>query len=221
MNWEYGGTYRNYDMSGIIELPNQSLVQVCDWTVSLPNFMLSADTVFVDPPWNMGNVNTFYTKAGLPHAEGNFMGFSRHFWMRLDEIEPRHLFIEMGKEYLGWYLEQARSRYKYVTFYNSTYYRKTENKCYVIHATNDPKRRRYADLEDLDESDIIAWICKNHDYQYIGDLCMGTGLVGKGAYLNARRFVGTELNPKRLALLVDFIAKQEAENAKRIPSHAA
>jgi hypothetical protein len=37
---------------------------------------------------------------------------------------------------------------------------------------------------------------------------MGRGLVGKYAYLNKKSFAGTELNPKRLAVLVDFIKKQ-------------
>lgn len=205
--WDYGGIYRAYDMAGEIPLPNNSRVAVCDWIQQMPEFMKQADTLLVDPPWNIGNVNTFYTKADQAHVSLDFHSFSRHLFRRIDEIEPKFLFIEMGKEYLGWYLEECRKRFKYVTFYNSTYYRKRENKCYVIHATNDSKRRRYKELEDLDEAAIIEWLCKNHDYKCIGDLCMGTGLVGKGAFLNGRRFVGTELNPKRLALLVDFISK--------------
>lgn len=208
-NWEYGGLYRAYDMSGQIELPNNSCVQVCDWTKELPEFMKRADTLFVDPPWNIGNVNTFYTKADLEHVRFNFLDFSQHLWERIDQIAPKYLFLEMGKEYLGWYLEAARARFKYVTFYNSTYYKKRENKCYVIHATDDGKYRRYADLEDKDEADIIAWLCEYHRYNCIGDLCMGQGLVGKHAYLNRRSFVGTELNPKRLAVLVDFVKKEE------------
>lgn len=209
MNWEYQGIYRKHDMQGIIELPNQSRVAVWDWTESLPDFMTEADTIFVDPPWNIGNVNTFYTKADLSHKDFSFSRFSQILMQRIVEIEPKHLFIEMGKEYLGWYLEECKRRYKYVTFYNSTYYHKKDNKCYVIHATNDFKRRRYPPLEDLDEEQVIQWICECHDYKCIGDLCMGTGLVGKHAYLNRRKFVGTELNKKRLALLVDFIQVEE------------
>lgn len=196
-------------MEGIIELPNNSKVQVCDWTVELPEFMKEADTIFIDPPWNIGNVNTFYYKADQKHLEINFIHFSQILLDRIKEIAPAMLFIEMGKEYLGWYLERCKERYKYVTFYNSTYYKKKQNKCYVIHATNIARQRRFKELEDLDEHDIIKWICKNVEYQCIGDLCMGTGLVGRYAYLNGKKFVGTELNKKRLALLVDFIGQQE------------
>lgn len=211
-NWEYGGIYRDYDMSGVIELPHNSKVSVCDWTKDFPAFMKEADTVFVDPPWNIGNVNTFYHKAGLKHLQGfDFLSFSIKLFERLDEIAPETLFIEMGKQFLGWYLIECQKRFKYVTFYNSTYYRKNYNKCYVIHSTNNRKARKYKALEDLDEEEIIKWICTNHEYQCIGDLCMGTGLVGKYAFLNNKRFVGTELNPKRLALLLDFIVKKGKE----------
>lgn len=52
---------------------------------------------------------------------------------------------------------------------------------------------------------VIRYICNYHSYNCIGDLCMGTGLVGKYAFLNRKKFVGIELNKKRLALLVEFI----------------
>lgn len=209
-NWEYGGIYHEYDMEGTIRLPNESKVQVCDWIDSMPEFMKEADTLFVDPPWNMGNVNTFYYKADKEHLNGfNFLRFSEYLFLRIDQIGPKYLFLEMGKQFLAYYLTECQKRYKYVTFYNSSYYHKKDNKCYVIHATNDSKRKRYKELEDMDEEDIIAWIAKNHQYDCIGDLCMGRGLVGKGAFLNGKKFVGTELNKKRLAVLVDFIEKQK------------
>jgi hypothetical protein len=205
-NWEYGGDYKNLNMSGDIELGRGSVVKVCDWTVEMPEFMKRADTLFIDPPWNIGNVNTFYTKADLPHLDGfDFLAFSAKLMNRIDEINPQFLFLEMGKEYLAWYLTECQKRYKYVTFYNSMYYGKAENKCYVIHACNDHKRRRYKELEDLDEKRIIEWICANHSYSCIGDLCMGMGLVGQYAYDNNKPFVGTELNPKRLAKLVSYV----------------
>ena len=50
VDWDYGGVHRRHDMTGTIELPHGSRVQVCDWTKSLPGFMAEADTVLVDPP---------------------------------------------------------------------------------------------------------------------------------------------------------------------------
>lgn len=90
--------------------------------------------------------------------------------------------------------------------------------CSDIHATNDRKHKRYRILEDQDEADIIAWICQNHGYECIGDLCMGRGLVGRHAVMAGRRFVGTELNPKRLAVLIEWIAHNMLERAIHEPS---
>lgn len=208
--WDYGGAYKNYDMTGVIDLPMGSKVQVCDWLIEMPGFMKDADTLFIDCPWNVGNLNTFYTKADKPFPGVDFVQFTAKIFERIDQIAPEFLFMEIGKEFLAEYLMACKSRFKYVTFYNSTYYKNKSNKCYVIHATSIHKQRRYQELEDLDEEKVIAWLCENHSYECIGDLCMGTGLVGKYAYQNGKRFVGTELNAKRLALLVDFITQKES-----------
>ncbi len=205
-DWSYGGAYLRHNMNGIIELPNASKVMACDWTLTLPEFMKEADTLFIDPPWNLGNVKSFYTKAEQPYHGMAFLDFMTVLWQRIDAIAPTTLFLEMGKQHLAQCLISAEARYPYVTFYNSTYFKKSENKCYVIHATQDRKHKRYRILEDLDEADIIAWICQHHAYRCIGDLCMGRGLVGRHAFLSGQSFVGIELNQKRLAVLVEFIA---------------
>ncbi len=212
-DWDYGGAWRRHDMSGPIDLPHGSIVQVADLTEAMPDFMRRADTLFIDPPWNTGNLRSFYTKADKEHKPFDFLGFTDHLWGRIGEIAPHNLFIEMGKQHLAAYLTRAAASFRHVTFYNSTYYDRPDHKCYVIHATQAKRLKRYAHLEDMDEARIIAWLCANHDYQCIGDLCMGRGLVGRHAYLAGRRFVGTELNHKRLAVLVDFI--RSAETARQ------
>ena len=44
VEWNYGGAYLRYNMSGEVELPNASKVMVCDWTLTMPEFMKDADT---------------------------------------------------------------------------------------------------------------------------------------------------------------------------------
>jgi uncharacterized protein (DUF2344 family) len=56
---------------------------------------------------------------------------------------------------------------------------------------------------------LLNGYAKNEEYNVIGDLCMGRGLVGLNAYRNGKRFVGTELNHKRLSVLIE---KVEGEN---------
>lgn len=41
----------------------------------------------------------------------------------------------------------------------------------------------------------------------LGDFCMGRGLVALAAAKNGRKFFGTELNPKRLAVCVERLEK--------------
>ena len=47
-------------------------------------------------------------------------------------------------------------------------------------------------LDGVDEAKVVTWICANHQYDVIGDPCMGQGLIGKNAYLSSRTFVGTD-----------------------------
>jgi len=208
--WEYGGAYGRYPIGPAgFTYPDGSQIAVHNIFDTLPEFMLQADLVFVDPPWNLGNLNTFYTKAERNDHLSEFEMFYLRLFECIDQIEPRTLYIEMGKEYLGEFLMLCKERYRWVTFYNSTYYRKRDNLCYIIRASS---KRKKIPLDYLDEEEAIKWICENEDYACIGDLCMGTGLVGWYAYMAGKKFVGTELNYKRLAVLVERIAKEEAKS---------
>jgi hypothetical protein len=220
-DWDYGGAWRRYDLSGVIDLPDGSRVQVCDWRQGLPAFMREADTLFIDPPWSLANLRSFYTKADQPHPATTYETFAETLMAHIDTIAPQTLFLEVGLSAFPWYLAACEARYPAVTSYQSTYYRRPPNRCRVIHATRGAHPLAYPHLNGLDEADIIAWICREHPYACIGDLCMGTGLVGKHAYRAGRRFVGTELNPKRLAVLVEFIATHppDRRTSRRAPLH--
>jgi predicted RNA methylase len=74
--------------------------------------------------------------------------------------------------------------------------------CYIIYAG--PTRLKIK-FDGWDEHDIIEWVCTNYNYNCIGDLCMGTGLVGWYANQVGKPFVGIEFNPKRLAMLLESI----------------
>jgi hypothetical protein len=210
-DWSYGGAYLRHDMDGIIELPNESKIKVHDLTHGLPDFMRMADVLFVDPPCSTGNLRSFHTKADqdLPYT---FNLFEMELFKRIDEINPKHLFMEVFASNKGSFLDEIGKRYKHTKVYDSFYYNKPKNKCWIIHASND----LIGDLpiQEIDETKAIAWICKNMDFKCIGDLCMGRGTVGRYAYMNKRQFVGTELNKKRLALLVEHIEKNEQKLGK-------
>jgi adenine-specific DNA methylase len=204
--WNYGDAFKRHPINQdeTVIFDNGSMVKVHNIFDPLPNIMLNADVIFVDPPWNLGNLNTFYTKAERTDKQTSFEKFYKRLFECIDEISPKTCYIEIGKEYLAEFILEMKSRYKYVTFYNSTYYHKKDRFCYVIRGSN---KRKKLPLDNMDEEDIIKWVCENEDYNCIGDLCMGTGLVGLYAYRNGKRFVGTELNHKRLSLLLESIVK--------------
>lgn len=210
IKWEYGGVYKTLEMDGVIEMPNNSKLQVCDLTQSLPSFMLEADTLFIDPPCSTGNLRSFHTKADRALAY-SFSDFEEKLFENIRHIAPKYLFLEVFKSNKVAFEARCRELYDSVEIYESMYYNKPQNKCWILHCTNESDNRYYPELQGIDEEKVIIWLCKNHKYDCIGDLCMGRGLVGRNAFLNGKRFVGTELNEKRLAILVDFIQKYKVK----------
>lgn len=200
--WNYGDAYLRHPIGPdqIAVFEDGSRLKVHNIFDPLPEFMKDADLIFVDPPWNLGNLNTFYTKAERSDYQNNFETFYKRLFECIKMINPKTCYVEVGKEYLAEFLLEMKQIFKNVTFYNSSYYHKKDNICYVIRGSS--KRKKLL-LDYTDEENIIEWICQNEDYNCIGDLCMGRGLVGMNAIKNGRRFVGTELNHKRLSVLLE------------------
>lgn len=204
--WNYGDAYLRHLISDnqIAVFEDSSAVKVHNIFDPLPDFMLAADLIFVDPPWNLGNLNSFYTKAERTDYQTNFETFYKRLFECIKQIRPATCYVEVGKEYLAEFIYEMRALYKHVTFYNSSYYRKRGNICYVVRGGG---KRKKLPLDYMDEEDIIAWVCEHEDCSCIGDLCMGQGLVGLYASRNGKRFVGTELNHKRLSVLLEKLSK--------------
>ncbi|WP_036292147.1 hypothetical protein [Methylosinus sp. PW1] len=211
VEWNYGGAHLRHDMTGIIELPNDSKVQVADLTKELPEFMMLADCLFIDPPCSNGNLRSFHTKADMDLMY-EFKDFEEALFRRIETIGPRDVFIEVFKSNKASFIERLEKLYGSVRVHDSFYYNKPANRCWILQASRRPTFPEF-DIGGIDEAKAIQRICSGFEFDTIGDLCMGKGLVGKHAYLAGRRFVGTELNRKRLAVLVDFIREQETKKA--------
>jgi hypothetical protein len=206
MEYNYGDAYLRYPLGKDPYIfGDGSVVQVHDIFNPLPDFMRQADLIFVDPPWNLGNANTFYMKAEKEERLISFEIFYNRLFECIGMIDPTICYVEVGKEYLADFIMEMRRLYRHVTFYNSTYYHNKKNLCYIIRGGQKHKKPA---LDGMDEEDAIEWICANEEYNIIGDLCMGRGLVGLNAYRNGKWFVGTELNHKRLSVLVESIIKE-------------
>lgn len=206
--WNYGDAYKRHPIGrGVAVFDTGSKLKVHNIFDPLPGFMHEADLLFIDPPWNLGNLNSFYTKAGRDDYQDSFPMFYRRLFQCIGEISPRACLVEVGKQHLADFIIEMRRLFRQVTFYNSTYYHRRESICYIVHGS---RRRKALPLDYMDEEDAIAWVCENLDYNCIGDLCMGQGLVALGAHKAGRRFVGTELNHKRLSVTLERLTKAGA-----------
>jgi len=207
MKWLYGDSWERFPIEpgDVWGLPDGSLVAVHNLFEPLPAWM-RADLVFVDPPWNLGNLNSFYTKAGRRDYLRDFGQFADVLFQRISEIGPQVAYIEIGNQAVADWRRRLEVLFPCVQHWPVTYYRR--------HPTNllrgsqrGPTREDYT---GMDESACIKHLAQVERYTCIADPCMGRGLVGEAAFLAGRRFVGTELNKRRLACLLDRLAARGA-----------
>ncbi len=202
--WNYGDAYKRYPIpEDGWKFDDGSKVKVHNIFDTLPEFMKQADVLFVDPPWNLGNLNSFYTKADRTDYQDSFEVFYKRLFECIKEINPHTCYVEVGKQHLAEFIMEMKKIYKQVTFYNSMYYNNKNNMCYIVQGSK--KRKKKRPFDHMDEERVIEWICHNEEYDTIGDLCMGRGLVGWYAHQVGKKFVGTELNHKRLSVLVENV----------------
>lgn len=187
---------------------NGSRVAVHDIFNPLPDFMLSADFLFIDPPWNRGNVRSFYTKAFLdPMQIESFEQFEDVLFGRVLEIRPAILYLEIGNQNVDRWYKWLKHHYPHCQRWSVVYYKK--------HPTNIIRGSKFSpidfDYSGMDEAEVIYKSAEIESYNVMGDLCMGQGIVGLAAYAAGKAFVGTELNKRRLANLLKKLAKHGAQ----------
>lgn len=207
--WTYGDAWEKFPIEPgeVWGVPaNGSKVAVHNIFDPLPDFMLTADLVFVDPPWNLGNINAFYTKAGRSDYLQSFDTFADVLFQRLVEISAHTTYIEIGRQNVKSFLRRLEKIYLCVQTWEVTYYKK--HPTFIIRGSDRPIGFNF---NSIDEAKCIELIAEIERYDIIGDLCMGRGLVGLAAYRAGRPFVGTELNKRRLACLLAGLKKLGAD----------
>jgi len=200
--FNYGGFYEKYNMEGTIKI-GTGTVKVHDIFDELPDFMLKADVIFSDPPCSKGNLKSFYTKNDSILRD-TYEKFNTSLFRVIDKIRPRTVFIEVFKSNKEDIINLINTRYAHMSITDSYYYYKKSNLCWIIQASNSDIN---FELPYLDEQLIIEYICKELKFGCIADPCMGRGLLGFYANKYGKKFVGTELNKKRLAVLIERINK--------------
>jgi hypothetical protein len=202
-NFKYGDSWEKFPIEAgeVWGLDDGSRVAVHDIFNPLPSWM-KADLVFVDPPWNTGNLKSFYTKADMA-CSSDFTMFTETIFRTLAEIEAKTVYIEMGNQAVEVYRDALEKRFPCVQQWGVTYYRKHPTN--ILRASDAPINY---DFTGIDEAKCIEIVTQIEDYKIIADPCMGRGLVALAANKSNKVFVGTELNKRRLAVLLDKLAKK-------------
>ena len=207
--WSYGDSWEKYPIEpGELwrERGNGSLVMAHDLFNGLPAHMREADLIYCDPPWNTSNINAFYTKAGIQQTR-EFHSFADLLFTSIMAIHPGVCYIEIGKQNLKLFEAELKLMYPYVQTWEVTYYKR--NRSYLL------RGGKYGfsqtNFTGMDDMHTPRAAMMTEQFTCVGDLCMGRGLTGTAAYRLGKRFVGTELNKRRLAVLIDEVAKLGGE----------
>lgn len=207
--WRYSDAWEEFPIEPgqVWGLPDGSRVAVHNIFDPLPAFMLRADLLFVDPPWNLGNINSFYTKANRTDYLVDFGDFSAILFERIADIRPHTAYIEIGRQNVDDFYGRLGELYPHLQRWPVVYYRKYPT--WLIRGSEAGPID--TDFSGIDEARCIDIIARIESYQVLGDLCMGQGLVGLAAHRAGKPFVGTELNKRRLAVLLKKLAKGGVE----------
>ncbi len=216
--WNYGDAWEQYPIEpgevwGVTA--TNSCVAVHNIFEPLPAFMRRADLLFVDPPWNKGNINSFYTKAGRSDYLDDFSIFEQVLFQRIAEIAPRTCYLEVGFQAVDKWQAQLSTLYPHIQRWDVLYYRR--NPCHILRGSQVGELD--FDYTGMDEAKVIYTAGAIETYTVMGDMCMGLGLVGLSAHAAGKSFVGTELNKRRLANLLQSLAKQGASVEKYGETH--
>lgn len=168
----------------------------------LPEFMREADMIYCDPPWDTNNINAFMTKAGL-QANREFEGFCDVLFDEIAGLKVPVCYLEIGARKLSVFQAELRCIYPHVQTWEVTYYRK--NRSYLVRGGFVPTTTDFTGIDDMYTPQIAM---EAETCSCVADLCMGRGLTGLTAYKLGKRFVGTELNKRRLAVLIDNVARE-------------
>jgi hypothetical protein len=147
--WLYGDFWEKYPIEAgqIWQESGCSMVAVNDLFDGFPDFMESADLIYCDPPWNTGNINSFYTKAGIDKRK-TFAEFIDALFEAVAIIYPTACYIETGKQNVENIKTEMEAVYPVVQSWQITYYKK--NPSYLVRGGQDKQSFDFSGYDDMD-----------------------------------------------------------------------
>lgn len=209
--WLYGDSWERFPINdGEVWQAGKNVLAVKDLTnitqldfFGIPQFDMS----YVDPPWNTGNINSFYTKAGFSEKK-EFESFIEKLITLISVHSPRINYLEMGSQNLDFVKDLIISLNGIVTnVWKIKYYQK--HPCFLIRYTFGTASIIDFDFTGIDDDYTPRFAMQfEPNVNSVLDLCTGRGLTGRTAHSLGKTFFGTELNKRRLACLIDYYNQQ-------------
>lgn len=209
--WLYGDSWEKFPIEdGQVWRVGKNTLAVKDLTElnSLEFFGQNAfDMSYIDPPWNTGNINSFYTKAGFQDKK-EFNSFIEKLMLLVKTYSPKINYIEMGSQNLDYVKDLITQLNGIVTnTWKIKYYHK--NPCFLIRYSFDSPSKIDFDFTGIDDDFTPRFAMQyEKNINSVLDLCTGRGLTGRTAHSLGKTFYGTELNKRRLACLIDYYHQQ-------------
>lgn len=203
--WLYGDSWERFPIHSNevwIEQNTNSKLSVYDIFDGLPKYMYESDMIYSDTPWNLGNITSFYTKAGLQKRCFSFDKFAKIVFNHIKAIKPKTCYLEIGKQNINMFKSLMESQFPIVQVWNIVYYKK--NPCMLIRGGSSVQKFNFTGIDD---EDTPFHAMENENFNCVADFCMGLGATAFAAYKHKKRFVGTELNKRRLAVTIDRVNK--------------
>lgn len=157
-----------------------------------------ASMIYCDPPWNASNLSSFYTKAGRPKPEFNWLDIYQRV---LELADGKPCFFEGGVHQERELAELVRQPYYHA--WRITYYRKIE--CTLHYCGSEP-----CDLNLTGYDDVVTpiLVMQHYDTSRVLDPCAGMGTTSRCADQAGWFSLNNELNPNRMSVALSKLARQ-------------
>jgi hypothetical protein len=171
------------------------------------------DVTYSDPPWDKGNARAFRTKAGL----GRDVNFDNLLTKVIEAVKDTRsvVWLEMG-------VKETPKLWQVVNLHNGeilgewnvTYYSIHPSRLIATSFTGDTFPLPDFGAMDDGETPFAALRSAASHFQRdftVFDPCIGRGIVAEAALAVEARVLGMELNPRRLAVTVEKLAKATSQ----------
>lgn len=181
----------------------------------LNKHVVSPQMTYVDPPWTPSLLTGFRTKAGLPRGKP----FSDFLDNLIRAISPTSgdCYIEMGKQHVDSLRQKVEDSGGVIEAdFPITYYKKNPARLLRV-SFGYPRNASFA-FDNMDDADTPAKAVRESTVpmEWVFDPCTGKGLTAVAAATQGRRFIGMELNPRRMAVAIDAVSRLVGKKPEKV-----